>query len=121
MIRVLLDDQRSAFEPGEPIAGEVEWSLDDEPDSLEVRLVWNTSGRAKEHVGVVQVVVIEAPGRSGRRRVELRAPEGPYSFDGQLVSLSWAVEAVAGELADARTEIVIAPHGRPILLHALRS
>jgi len=117
MISITLDEQRSAFEPGDPIAGVVEWSLDEEATSLEVRLVWNTSGRAKEHVSVVQVAVIDAPGRSGRQRVELRAPEGPYSCDGQLVSLTWAVEAVAGEQSDARREIVIAPRGEPVLLH----
>lgn len=117
MISISLEQQGSGFVPGDPVSAAIEWSLDEEPQSLDVRLVWNTSGRAKEHVCVAATTTIDAPGRSGRRRVQFRAPEGPYSFDGRLVSLTWAIEAVAGELADARTEIVIAPRGQAVLLH----
>lgn len=117
MISITLDEQRSAFEPGDPVPATIEWSLDEEPAAIEVRLVWNTSGRAAEHVQVAETDRIQGPGKSGRRKVEVRAPEGPYSFDGQLVSLTWAIEAVAGEQADARKEIVIAPRGQPVLLH----
>lgn len=119
MIAISLEEQPGAFSPGDPVLATIEWSLDDEPQSIEVRLVWNTSGRAREHVAVASTMKIDAPGRTGRRKVELRAPEGPYSFDGQLVSLTWAIEAVAGDIADARAEIVIAPRGRPVQLHAV--
>jgi hypothetical protein len=55
----------------------------------------------------------------GEQRVSLRAPSGPYSFSGRLISLLWALEAVAepgGEVA--RREIVLSPSGEEVRLDA---
>ena len=43
---------------------------------------------------VVRVLRDDAPDPSGHRDFSIRAPEGPYSFSGKLITLSWAIELV---------------------------
>ena len=118
-LSVALTDGRSSFRPGEAISGSAAWSLEEAPESVELRLFWHTQGKGDEDVGIAESVVFEAPGRQDKREFKLRAPEGPYSFSGKLVSLLWAVEVVAepGSLA-GRAEITISPTGEEVLLHA---
>ena len=111
-------DGRIAFEPGETITLDVEWDMSSEPESLEVRLVWNTSGKGTTDFGVEKTIPLEAPGQTGSRSLELQLPEAPYSFSGKLVSLLWAIELIANPHGDSsRTEIIIAPGARELLLH----
>ena len=93
----------------------VRWTLPTVPDVLEARLVWFTRGKGTEDVGIVATERIELPDASGQRRVRFTLPDAPYSFSGRLISLTWAVELVAGKAA-ARWEFVLAPEGREILL-----
>lgn len=111
-------DDRAAFHPAETITVEARWELDSEPEALEVRLVWNTSGKGTTDIGVEKTVSLDAPGLSGSRRLDVELPAAPYSFSGKLVSLIWALELVAlpsGE--SSRKEITIAPNQREVLLH----
>ena len=111
-------DDRTAFEPGETISVDAQWDLNAEPDALEVRLVWNTSGKGDTDVGVETTIPLKAPGQSGAHTIELKLPEAPYSFSGKLISLLWALELVAKPRDEScRTEITIAPGAREIMLH----
>lgn len=111
-------DGRTAFEPAETIAVEAEWEFDVEPESLEVRLVWNTSGKGDTDIGVEKTVAIDSPGLAESRRLDVQLPPAPYSFSGKYVSLIWALELVAQASDEsARTEITIAPGRREVLLH----
>lgn len=111
-------DGRTAFEPAETIAVEVQWDLDAEPESLEVRLVWNTSGKGDTDIGVEKTIAIDAPALSESRRLDIELPTAPYSFSGKYVSLIWALELVVQPSdASARTEITIAPGRHEVLLH----
>ena len=111
-------DDRTAFQPGEAISIEVQWDLPDEPEVIEVRLVWNTSGKGDTDVGVEQTISLDAPEPFGTRQLELELPAAPYSFSGKLISLVWALELVAKPSDEScRTEITIAPDAREIVLH----
>jgi hypothetical protein len=53
----------------------------------------------------------------GRRAFRFVVPEEPYSFSGKLISLTWALEAVAqpGERM-GRRELVVGPGAREVVL-----
>jgi len=124
-IEIELDDGRTSFRPGEELAGSVLWDLSEgesvqsAPDSAEVRLVWFTRGRGDRDSGIVAAEELAGPQAVDRRRFRFTLPAGPYSVSGKLVSIVWAVEVVLepGSRA-ARTEIVVSPTGREILLHS---
>lgn len=111
-------DGRTAFKPSETITIETQWELDGEPESLEVRMVWNTSGKGDTDIGVEKTIPIESPQPVETRRLDVTLPAAPYSFSGKHVSLIWALELVVKPSdASTRTEITIAPGRREVLLH----
>lgn len=117
-LSIQICDGRIAFNPAETIAVEARWELDAEPEALEVRIVWNTSGKGSTDIGIEKTVSLDAPGLSGSRRLEVELPAAPYSFSGKLISLIWALELVAlPSGASCRKEITIAPSQREVLLH----
>ncbi len=123
-IRIDLPTEQRSFRPGETIEGVVSWACDDMPKAVDVRLLCYTTGKGTQDVMVAEVMQIDDPLASDSRVFSFRAPDGPPSFNGRLVSLTWAIDAVAdlkGLFADicARTDVVIAPEGKAIgLYHA---
>ena len=117
-IDVSTRDGRLAFRPGETIEGTVSWRLDEAPRSVELRLFWYTEGKGDRDLEIVTTFPFEAPGAEDRRGFRLEAPAEPWSFSGKLISLTWALEAVAEPGAKAgRTEILISPTGSEVRLH----
>ncbi|HSC21216.1 MAG TPA: hypothetical protein VLC07_05770 [Solirubrobacterales bacterium] len=114
---VAMAEGRAAFAPREAVSGTVSWRFAEPPSKVELRLLWYTEGRGERDLSVVQVVPFDAPGADDRRSFQIELPPGPYSFTGRLVSLRWALEAVA-EPGDrsARAEITVAPEGREVRL-----
>jgi hypothetical protein len=107
---------RTAFEPGDEVAGTAAWELPAAPERLDLRLIWYTRGKGTQDVGVVASQELPAA-ISGRQEFRFTLPAGPYSFSGKLISLVWAVEMVAepgGEAA--RADVAVSPTGREILL-----
>lgn len=103
-------DGRTAFEPGEEIELDLQWELDEAPETLELRLVWNTSGKGTTDIEVARTAPIEEPSASGQIRKTIRLPRSPYSFSGKLVAILWALELVALPKEEStRLEIVIGP------------
>jgi hypothetical protein len=116
-IHIETHDGSTGFRPGELIAATVSWELAEPPDSLEVSLFWYTEGKGDRDVGIAATLLFEHPGPSGIRNFQMRLPAGPYSFSGKLISLVWALEAVAEPGARAgRLPITVSPWGREILL-----
>lgn len=118
-IQIEIRDGVTAFRPGDEVAGTVRWQLDRPPRSLEVRLFWYAAGAGERDVVVVAVLPLADPAAEDHRPFRFQLPVGPFSFSGKVVSLTWAVEAVA-EPGDqtGRVEIVVSPTGREILLPA---
>jgi hypothetical protein len=117
MLQLGLRENRTAYAPGDELAGAALWELDAPPTLAEVRLVWSTKGKGTEDAAVAATVAFDAPQAGDTRPFSLRLPAAPYSFSGKLISLVWAVELVLqpGNRCDRR-EIVVAPGGAEVLL-----
>lgn len=102
-----------AREPGDEIQGTVHWTLSAPPTSIQTRLFWYTEGKGDRDLSVVNESSVDASAPSGSAPFTFRLPAGPYSFSGKLISLIWAIEAVAepGE-ETARVELTVGPGGR---------
>ena len=117
MIRLGLRENLTTFQPGDTIAGAALWEFTQKKKSIEVRLVWFTRGKGTEDGVIVATQAFDATQLADTGTFSFTAPEAPYSFDGTLIALVWAVELVA-EPGDEfeRIEILIAPGGKEIVL-----
>ena len=119
-ITVEIRDGATSFRPGDDVEGTVRWRFDAPPKSLEVRLFWFTEGKGNQDVGIVETLPLAAPAAEEHRAFRFRLPAGPFSFSGKLISLLWAIEAVA-EPGDevGRVDLVVSPTGEEIHLPTL--
>lgn len=117
-LRVNFVDDRASFVPGESVSGTATWELETDPQSIELRLFWYTTGKGDQDLDVVQRLVF-APSRHGTESFQLDLPRRPFSFSGKLISVIWAVELVAhpGEFTE-RLEIIIGPQRREVRVDA---
>ena len=117
LIEIQLDAGRATYQPGEVLSGTVSWELAEPASGVEVRLFWYTSGKGSTDVRVVKAVQLASAGTSGSGRFKFVLPDEPYSFSGRLISLIWALEAVAqpGE-RPRRRDLVVAPGGDEVRL-----
>ncbi len=118
LIQVETVDGTTSFRPGETVEGTVRWQLPEPPEGVELRLFWSTEGKGDQDLQVVETVPFADPAAQDRRAFRIRLPEGPYSFSGKLITLNWALEAVAqpGEEAGSLA-ITVSPTGEEIRLH----
>ncbi len=64
-----------------------------------------------------EAIPYEEPLRNDTRRFSLQAPNGPYSFNGKLMSLRWTLGLVAHpEGTLARLPITVSPTGDTVAL-----
>ena len=104
-------DNQTQFTPGSPIEGVLSWEFDNPPRSVELRLLWYTSGKGDRDSGIVYRETYENPMASDVQSFSFESPAGPYSFSGKLITLAWAIEVVIQKqkkLFD-RVDLVIAP------------
>jgi hypothetical protein len=109
---------KTRFRPGENLEGVVRWEFSSAPESIAVRLSWQTKGKGTENSNQVKTVQFERPLANGQQPFQIPLPADPYSFSGKLISLVWSVEAVAEPAGKSnRINITISPTGDEILLH----
>lgn len=112
MTTILLE--RHDFRPFESVAGRVTWELDKPPRDLELRLCWFTRGRGTEESRTVECLAL-GNSAHGARDFSFVLPGEPWSVDGTLIRIAWALEVVAKKSgALALEEIVVAPDLRVI-------
>ena len=113
-ISITVDQDTSTFLPHDVISGIIEW----EPRGsrpIEVNLLYSTSGRGTQHVELVES--IEIPVDVGSANFSFPLPNHPQSFSGELISLTWCLEAINPNAKDSkRYEFVLSDHGKPIEL-----
>ena len=116
-ILVETHDGRTSFRPGETVEGTVRWQLPEPPEAIELHLLWSTAGKGDQDLEVVETVPFDNPGAQDRRTFRVRLPEGPFSFSGKLITLTWALEAVAqpGDRA-AHIQLVVSPTSEELRL-----
>jgi hypothetical protein len=108
---------RVAFAPGETLNGVAGWTLAAAPRSVEVRLFWYTQGKGTRDVALVETCRLDSPASQEVRPFAIPLPRQPWSVDGRLVSLVWALELVIEPGArSVRRELVLSPTGRPVRL-----
>ena len=118
MLKILLPDDRTAFEVGEMIDVTASWTLESPVEAIELRLLWNTVGKGDRNLSVEKTWRYDQPLNDDKITESIQLPEAPYSFSGKLVSLIWAFELIAFPSGDSvRQEIVISPDAEEILLH----
>jgi len=116
-LRIELAGDRLAFNPGEELVGSVNWSNEQAPRSLELRLFWFTRGKGTEDVGLVENLNFEQPLPQETRSFRLKLPQAPYSCLGTLVSVVWALELIAyPSKAVTRQEIEVGPGRKAVRL-----
>src|ERR1044072_6253269 len=107
MIRLGLRDNRTTYLPGEVVEGAVLWEFDEAPRQVQLHLAWGTRGKGTEDVAIVETVTFENPKPGDTRTFQMRLPEGPYSLDGRLIAIIWALELVAEPMKEtAEMELV---------------
>ena len=111
-LSLALKDDQNTFTPDEVIEGEAAWQLRSSPKKIFLRLFWFTRGKGTEDVMVVSETVFDHPPVTDTQSFKIPLPRSPYSFSGQLVSLTWALElTVKGGDLVATKEIVLSPDG----------
>ena len=119
-LKICLNEESSAFEPGADANGTASWSLVNAPQKVELRLFWFTRGKGTEDVGVVKTIGFDRPLAAESRSFRFQLPGSPYSFSGKLISLIWAMELVVYPSKEVvRQEIIIAPNCREIRLDSV--
>lgn len=89
---LFIDIPKDQYAPGSTIRGTILWALERSPQELSLSLGWWTEGRGDKDAKVVEELHWETTQTSGEESFELNLPQSPYSFDGHLISLKWALE-----------------------------
>jgi hypothetical protein len=113
--------ERRDLRPHETVTGRVTWQLEKEPRDLELRLCWFTRGRGTEESCAIDALPL-GDTLHGERSFSFCLPAEPWSTNGTLIQIAWALEVVAkktGSLAVA--EFVVAPQRLEIALREIES
>ena len=115
--------EKTDFTPGSAITGKITWATGPTNNSLELRLFWFTEGRGTQDIEIVDEQVYDTSSRhQGDEEFTLQLPETPLSFSGQLISLQWAIEAVAIQSgASERADITVSLTGAEVRLSSVES
>lgn len=89
---LFIDLPKTIYQPGETLVGEVLWALEKSPEKLQLRLGWWTEGRGDRDAKIEfeKEWITDEP--AGKESFEIILPASPYSFEGHLISLKWALE-----------------------------
>lgn len=113
--------ERRDLRPHDTVTGRVAWQLEKEPRDLELRLCWFTSGRGTEESRTIEALRL-GDGLRGEKAFSFRLPAEPWSINGTLVRIAWALEVVAKKTGSlAVEELVVAPQRREIGLRQIES
>jgi hypothetical protein len=114
-LQVHTDGGQRRYRPGETVAGTASWYFDEGVKALELRLFWHTRGRGTQDVAVVQSTAFDAPQPQESRAFAFALPESPYSFEGRLLTIAWALELVALPSGEAyKLDLAVSPTGEPV-------
>lgn len=108
--------ERSALRPGETLRGTVNWSIPHPPRKLEVRVFWYSGEPGKGETRTTGAQKL-GEAQEGSADFAFELPELPWSIEGQVVKVGWAVELVekkSGGLALA--DFTLSPDGKRVTL-----
>ena len=109
-LTLTLNQDPSTIVPGQSIDGTVGWQLEDAPRTAVLRLFWYTEGRGTQDVGVVEELNLPTNLAQLSGTFRFTVPAAPYSFQGQLIALKWAIELLLNkQKLVERIELVVSP------------
>ncbi len=94
---ILIDVSKKWIRSNERLEGEIFWALKKAPKRILLRFGWFTEGRGTTDNEVVGEEILEDPDKAGERAFSFPVPDGPYSFEGHLITLTWVVEVIVGK------------------------
>lgn len=95
------------------------WESDGAPETAEVRLLWFTRGKGTEDGAVVATEIFSNPLAGDTRQFRFQLPEAPYSYNGKLIAITWAVELVIQPGNHfQRVTFIMGPDGEEVRLPA---
>ena len=113
-----IDDGRTAFNPGETVSVQLNWELQEKVDEIKLRLIYFTNDEGYTDFKMVQAESIESPELIDSETFKFQLPTLPYSFKGNLFSLTWAFEAELVPLKKFHQQkIVIGPNQTRVCLN----
>ena len=119
MLTIAIKEGQDAFGPGDTIEGTVSWRLTEDPEQVRLYLIWYTEGKGDEDTAIVDHIDLAGAERQGDKPFSITLPEGPYSFEGQLIALQWALELVTEKPFNVqRTTIMVSPWVKKVILDA---
>jgi len=122
-ISIHIDYDNKDYTPGDIIKGTVLWtpsSIGKRKHDARVSLFYKTSGRGTQELHVVAEQTWPADEIKGT--FEFTLPNEPYSFSGQLISLTWGLEAISSSAEESTIhEISLTPNGQKINLERIDS
>ncbi len=116
-IQINFFTDKREFAPGDELQGDVVWDLAKTAERIELRLFWVTSGKGIPESGVVEAIRFDRPMAQDSQRFQFHLPQFPFSYEGRLMRLTWAVEAICTPgNQSTREEFVLAPSRKKIFL-----
>lgn len=121
MIDIKISTERNdlIFLPLETISGQASWSITGEPKKAEIRLFWYTQGKGDIDIQIIEKIELNQINRCDKTSFSFKLPNEPYSFNGKLISLIWAIEIVFFPSKESfKIDFVVSPIGQEINLHS---
>jgi hypothetical protein len=116
-VQIKFSTDAREFLPGEQLKGELHWNFPERVERIDLRLFWATSGKGVPETGVVEALRFEQLAAQDARPFSFQLPPFPFSYEGRLMRLTWALEAIcAPGTITAREEFTLAPDRKKIVL-----
>ena len=114
---LFIDLPKTSFTPGELITGKILWALEKPPQEIQLTLGWITEGRGTQDSKIESERLWETEATSGEETFEFTLPASPYSLEGTLISINWALELYVknGKIEHA-LPITVCPYDQPVSL-----
>ena len=117
---IYIDCEQTHLQPGQQFSGKILWALEKAPKEVRLTLGWSTEGRGTCDHKTEAELSWTTEATSGEEPFEFTLPPSPYSFDGQLISLNWALKlSVKKGKAEHELPIIVSPHGYSVELSAV--
>ncbi len=98
------------FAPGEGVELIVEWENKLPSEHISLYLKWKTSGRGIKNTGITDCFEIKSSDVYGVQEIFMNMPLAPWSFSGELVSLTWVIEvSLAYSMVSEELPFVLGP------------
>lgn len=109
-LSVQLNQDPTTLVPGQTIDGTVGWDRESPPKKAMLRLFWYTEGRGTQDVGVLEELELPTDHKQLQGTFRFSLPASPYSFQGQLITLKWAIELVLNKGKEVeRLDLIVSP------------